>query len=131
MTKIKRFCVLNETHSGDNCFLCHRGYPMGNPYTHIKNKNTKAFIVVKNREEAIRRYGSYFELSLKMNSDFKNAFGKMVQACLTNTEVWLGCYCAENETCHVDYIIKRLRQECTKRMFKKILPQKPTDNKDV
>jgi hypothetical protein len=124
MSKIKRYCVLKEEHNGDNAFRVHRGYIMGNPYTHIKDKKTKAQIVVKSREEAIARYGRYFEKSLELNPDFREEFEKMIEACMNYEEVYLGCYCNEDEECHADYIIQRLRQECVKRMLKNVLSTK-------
>ena len=127
MSKINRYCVLKEEHNGDNAFRVHRGYPLGNPYTHIKDKTTKAMVIVKTREEAIDRYERYFENSLKLNPEFKEAFEKMVDACMTNNEVWIGCYCNLDESCHADYIIKRLRQECTKRMIKNVLSKDRQD----
>lgn len=127
MGQIKRYCVLKEEHEGPNAFRCHRGYIMGNPYTHIKNKKTKAQVIVKTREEAIERYGRYFEQSLKLNPDFKNEFEKMIDACMKYDEIWIGCYCQLSETCHVDYIVKRLRQECNKRMIKKVLEERGTN----
>ena len=124
MSQIKRYCVLKEEHNGDNVFKVHRGYILGNPYTHIKDKTTKAMVIVKTREEAIERYGRYFENSLKLNPDFREEFERMVEACMKYDEVWIGCYCSLNEDCHGDYIIKRLRQECTKRMIKNIMDKK-------
>lgn len=124
MTQIKRYCVLKEEHDGPNAFRCHRGYALGNPYTHIKSKKTKAQIVVDTREEAIERYKRYFEQSLILNLEFKKEFERMIDACMKYDEVWLGCYCNMNETCHVDYIIDRLRKECTKRMIRKTLENK-------
>lgn len=120
MSKITRYCVLKEEHNGDNVFRVHRGYALGNPYTHIKDKTTKAAIKVKTREEAIDRYKRYFEESLKLNNEFKMEFEKMIDACMVYDEVFIGCYCDLNEECHGDYIIKRLRQECTKRMLQKL-----------
>ena len=93
---------------------------MGNPYTHIKSKETKAMVIVKTREEAISRYARYFEQSLKLNPEFKKEFERMIEVCMNNDEVWLGCYCKLDEDCHVDYIIRRLRQECTKRLLKNV-----------
>ena len=118
--QIKRYCVLTEEHNGDNVFKVHRGYILGNPYTHIKDKTTKAMVIVKSREEAIEKYEKYFELSLKLNTEFKEEFERMVVACMEYNEVWIGCYCKLNETCHGDFIIKRLRQECMKRLLKNI-----------
>lgn len=124
MSQIKRYCVKKEEHTGPNVFKVHRGYALGNPYTHIKDKKTKAQVVVNTREEAIDRYKKYFEESLKINPVFKAEFDRIVDACMENEEVFVGCYCDLNESCHADYIIQRLRQECTKRMIKTILKNK-------
>ena len=128
MSQIKRYCVLNEEHSGENVFRVHRGYMFGNPYTHIKNKQTKAMIVVKTREEAIERYKRYFENCLKQLPEFREEFERMVDICMKYDEVWVGCYCDLKEDCHADYIIQRLRQECTKRMIKNVLEAKEKTN---
>lgn len=127
MAQIKRYCTLKEEHNGDNAFRVHRGYIFGNPYTHIKDKQTKALIKVKSREEAIERYKRYFEKCLEEIPEFKEEFEKMVDACMNYEEVWIGCYCNMNESCHADYIIKRLRQECTKRMVKNALKNKSNE----
>lgn len=124
MGKITRYCVLKEEHIGENAFRVHRGFILGNPYTHIKNKETKALIKVKTREEAIERYKRYFDASLKLNPEFKEEFEKMVDACMKYDEVWIGCYCDTNESCHGDFIVDKLKQECRKRMIKKLLRKK-------
>ena len=121
MSQIKRYCVLKEEHNGDNAFRVHRGYILGNPYTHIKDKTTKAMVVVKTREEAIEKYKQYFELALKTIPEFKEEFERMVDACMNNEEVWIGCYCKMDETCHADYIIECLKKECRKRMLSNLL----------
>ena len=124
MSQIKRYCVLKEEHNGENAFRVHRGYILGNPYTHIKDKTTKAMVVVKTREEAIERYKRYFDNALKIMPEFKEEFDKIVDACMNNEEVWIGCYCSMNETCHADYIIECAKKECRKRMLKNILSSK-------
>lgn len=124
MSQIKRYCVLKEEHEGPNAFRVHRGYILGNPYTYIKNKKTKAEVAVDTREEAIDRYERYFEQSLKLNPEFKKEFDRMVDVCMRYDVVYVGCYCAMNETCHADYIIKRLRQECNKRMVRQVLAKR-------
>ena len=54
MEKIIRYCVLEEDHYGNNVFKIHRPSIFGNPYTHIKNKKTKALVTVDSREEAVK-----------------------------------------------------------------------------
>lgn len=63
-------------------------------------------------------------MALKLMPEFKEEFERMVDACMEYDEVWVGCYCGLDERCHADYIIKRLRQECTKRMIKKAIKTK-------
>ena len=128
MSQIKRYCVMKEEHNGPNAFKVHRGYALGNPYTHIKDKKTKAQVVVNTREEAIDRYKRYFEESLKINPEFKAEFDRIVDACMEYDEVFLGCYCGLNESCHADYIIQRLRQECTKRMIQNALKNRTNED---
>ena len=48
------FNINNEDHFGDNVYLIHRPYILSNPYTHIKDKKTKAMFIVSSKEEAIK-----------------------------------------------------------------------------
>ena len=66
MAKLIRYCVMEEEHSGENVFIVHRPFVFGNPYTHIKNRETKALIKVSSREEAIKLYEPYFEKMLNV-----------------------------------------------------------------
>lgn len=125
--QIIRYCVTKEEHEGENVFKVHRGYIMGNPYTHIKQKATKAEIVVPSREEAIKRFERYFEKSLELNPEFSFEFQRMVEICMKHDIIYIGCYCGENETCHGDYIAKRLKQECRKRLLKKIKKERTNE----
>ena len=60
MGKIIRYCKLTEDHVGENVFDVSRAGILGNPYTHIKDRTTKALIKVKTREDAIELYKIYF-----------------------------------------------------------------------
>ena len=60
MGKIIRYCKLTEDHVGDNAFDVSRTNILGNPYTHIKERQTKAQVKVKTREDAIEYYKEYF-----------------------------------------------------------------------
>lgn len=120
MAKLIRYCKLKEEHYGDNVFDVSRPNIFGNPYTHIKDKNTKALVKVKTRDEAIDRYGRYFDNMLLCDEDFKQEFERAVNACFIYDEVYFGCYCKENERCHSDIVIEKVRKEATKRMMKNI-----------
>ena len=93
-----------------------KGYTLKSAGYTLKEKKSKG--------EVIDRYKRYIEESLKINPEFKAEFDKMVDACMEYDEVFLGCYCSLNESCHADYIIQRLRQECTKRMIQNALKNK-------
>ena len=125
MSKLIRYCKLKEEHSGDNVFDVSRPNIMGNPYTHIKNRKTKALVKVGSRDEAIERYGRYFDRMLILDKDFKDEFERMVEACFNYNEVYFGCYCNMNEKCHSEIIMEKVKKECRKRMLKNI---KKTDS---
>ena len=74
MAKIIRYCKLDEEHYGDNVFDVSRPNIFGNPYTHIRNRETKAQIKVKTRDEAIELYGHYFDNMLKDNTEVGERF---------------------------------------------------------
>lgn len=125
MSNIIRYCITKEEHEGPNSFRVHRGYILGNPYTHIKDKKTKGEVIVKTREEAVNRYERYFEESLKTRPEFREEFERIVDACMVYNTVYIGCYCDLNEKlCHSEYIIKRVHQECVKRMIKNAIKLK-------
>lgn len=127
MSNIIRYCITKEEHEGPNSFRVHRGYILGNPYTHIKDRKTKGQVIVKTREEAISRYERYFEESIKSRPEFRAEFERIVDACMEYDTVYIGCYCEMTESCHGDFIIKKLRQECVKRMVKNAIKTKKSE----
>jgi hypothetical protein len=55
-----------EMFDGENNYRIYRPYLLGNPYTHIKNRETKAIYLVNSREEAVQKYSHYlFSLCVK------------------------------------------------------------------
>lgn len=109
---------------GDNAFDVSRPNIMGNPFTHIKDRKTKALVKVKTREEAIEKYGRYFDKMLVLDKEFKEEFEKMVDACFKYDEVFFGCYCKMDESCHSDIIMEKVKKECRKRMMKKLIEKR-------
>ena len=98
---------------------------MGNPYTHIKNRQTKALVVVKNREEAISLYGTYFDMMMESDDEsgkkFREEFDKIYAAYKKFGEIFLGCYCHTDETCHCDVIRDKLLQRSMKEKLLKAM----------
>lgn len=112
MGKIIRYCKLTEDHVGDNVFDVSRAGILGNPYTHIKDRNTKALIKVKTREQAIELYKAYFKKMMsskdKEAMPFQREFRRIVDAYKNYDTVYVGCYCHLNEECHGDFIIDQV-----------------------
>ena len=112
MGKIIRYCKLTEDHVGDNAFDVSRTNILGNPYTHIKERQTKAQVKVKTREDAIEYYKEYFRRMMaskdKEAVPFQKEFRRIVDAYKKYDVVYIGCYCHLNESCHGDFIIEQV-----------------------
>ena len=119
MCGIHVFNITKEEHLDDNSFYCGRGSILGNPYTHIKDKETKARFIVKDREEAIDRYGSYFDVMYGSNMDFTAVVDEIYEKYKSGEDVWLGCYC-KPLSCHCDVIVDRLRKRLLKEKVEEI-----------
>lgn len=76
-----------------------RGSNFGNPFTHIKTKQTKAEFVVKSRKEAIEAYRSYLLSNPELLEEIKQLKGKT-----------LGCFC-KPKSCHGDIIVEVLESK--------------------
>ena len=106
-----------EDHSNNpNNFPIFRPSILGNPYTEIKDRNTKAMYVVKDREEAIRRYSDYFDIMYGSNEAFTKAVDKIYEKYKKGEDVYLECYCAP-KPCHGDVIAEKLRKRLIKEKF--------------
>lgn len=66
----------------------------GNPYTHLKDKTTKAEFIVDTREEAIKKYEEYLLNNPELISSIPELYGKT-----------LGCWCSP-KSCHGDVLVK-------------------------
>lgn len=103
--------ITKESHSGPNNFNCYRGVSvLSNPYTHIKDKKTKALFVVKDRETAIKMYGEYFDKMYGNNICFTKEIDRIYEKYKNGEDVYLGCYCAP-EHCHCDIIKEKLEKK--------------------
>lgn len=117
---VKRFNVLDEEHFGDNVYLIHRPFILSNPYTHIKDIQTKAMFVVNTRDEAIERYSHYFDIMYGKNIKFTKEFDEIYEKYKRGEEILLGCYCSIKEPCHGDIIIKKLQGKLIKEKMAEI-----------
>ena len=93
--------IVNKRHQ----FYCGRGSPLGNNYTHIQDKQTKAEFVVGSRAESIQLYRTYLHDKIankdKIVCDELNKIYKVA----INYDIQLVCYCAGfHDDCHCDVI---------------------------
>lgn len=75
-----------------------RGSEWGNPYTHIKNRATKADFIVRNREEAISSYKNWILSQPELMKKLPTLKGKI-----------LGCWC-KPKSCHGDILVELLNR---------------------
>lgn len=129
MGKITRFCMKNEEKMGDNVFVVCRPSIFGNPYTHIRNKETKALYKVKTRDIAIDLYDKWFDEMVLHDTDFRQHWDALYAAYRQYDEIFLGCFCALNERCHADIIATKLKKRAAKEMLDSLRAKdKETDN---
>lgn len=106
-----------ETHNGPNSFYIGRGSVLGNPYTHIKDKKTKAIYEVKDRDEAIDRYSDYFDLMYGSNIAYTKAIDEIYDIYKSEKDVYLGCFCKPLR-CHGDIIKEKLEKRLIREKIK-------------
>lgn len=75
-----------------------RGSKWGNPYTHIKDRETKAEYVVSTREQAIKLYRDWILLRPDLLADLHELKGKRI-----------GCYCFP-KSCHGDILVELIKE---------------------
>lgn len=118
--------VLDEDKFGNNVYLIHRPYILSNPYTHIKDKQTKAMFVVPTREEAIERYSHYYDVMYGKNIEFTKIIDEIYAKYRRGEDIYLGCYCAP-KPCHGNIIARKLQA----RMIKEKIAEAKKLKKDL
>ena len=124
MAKFIRYCKTQEQHYGENVFDVSRPNILGNPYTHIKDRETKALVKVRNRDEAIDLYSPYFDKMYETDEVYRQEVDRLYEAFKTFDEVYIGCYCKTSERCHSDIIIQKITQRSFKDTIKEIKKNK-------
>lgn len=115
---IKVYNINNEDHTSScNNYYIGRGSILGNPYTHIKDRETKALHVVPTREAAIERYGHYFDVMYSTNDSYKNKIDEIYEKYKNGEDIYLGCYC-KPLPCHGDIIAEKLQRRYIKEKIK-------------
>lgn len=110
--------ITEENHDEDpNNYFIYRPSILSNPYTHIKDKKTLAKYVVKTREEALKRYETYFDAMYSGNKPFRNLVDDIYEKYKSGETVYLGCFC-HPLPCHGDIIAEKLQQRLLKDKIK-------------
>ena len=114
-----------ETHN-KNDFYIGRGSILGNPYSHIKDRKTKAIYEAKDRDDAIDKYSYYFDLMYGSNKTFTQAIDEIYEVYKSGDDVFLGCFCKPLR-CHGDVIKEKLE----KLLLKERLMEKRNKNENI
>ena len=117
----------NEDHThDDNNYPIFRGASiLGNPYTHLPLKGTRAIYHVRNRDEAIDRYSNYFDLEYAHNKSFKDLVDEIYGKYKNGEDVYLECVCHPLR-CHGDIIKEKLERRLLKEKVAEIRRKKQT-----
>lgn len=128
-----------ETHCGDNNYRIYRPFLLSNPFTHLKDRQTKARYIVSNREEAVDMYNRYFDLMYESNIDFKDVVDEMYEKYRNGEDIYLECYCKkylssdtkphdDEISCHGDIIKAKLEQRLIQEKIREIKTNKINGN---
>lgn len=102
----------------ENNYPIYRGVSiLGNPYTHLPVKDTKAMFQCKTREEAIEKYDKYFDIMYGNNIEFTKIIDEMYEKYKNGEDIYLECNC-EPQLCHGDIIAKKLQEMFIKEKYK-------------
>lgn len=88
-----------------------RGSVLGNPYTHLDLKLTKAKFRVQTRQEAIENYESYIRKQIEQgNKEIIDELNRIIELMKIKNKVFLVCFC-KPASCHGDIIKKVLKEK--------------------
>lgn len=88
----------------NNVIYIGRGSVLGNPYTSIQDRETKAEFVVDSRKESIQAFKEYLLKKIEeKDEEICNTMNE-IYTLATQGDVYLACYCRPKKTCHGDVI---------------------------
>ena len=101
---------------------------LGNPYTDKPVGKTMAIYQVRTREEAIERYGAYFDMMYANNPPFKLLVDEIYEKYKNGEDVYLECYC-KPKPCHGDIIADRLKRRLLREKISEVKRKRNEDKK--
>jgi hypothetical protein len=110
-----------EDHSNhpNNYPIYRGGSVLGNPYTDKPLNGTMAVYRVKDRDEAIKRYSSYFDMQYGRNREFTAVIDEIYDIYKTGEDVYLECYCSPLP-CHGDIIVNKLQKRLLREKIREV-----------
>lgn len=129
MGKIIVYNRMNEDYSSspNNYPIFRGGSILGNPFTSEKISKTLAIYQVKDREEAISRYSSYFDMQYAHNTLFHKLIDEIYEKYKNGETIYLECYC-KPKPCHGDVIKSKLQQRLLKEKIQEYKKSKKCKN---
>lgn len=97
-----------------NVFYIGRGSVLGNPYTSIQDRETKAQFVVNTKEESIEKYKEYLNDCIKNKQEEVCNLMNQIFILAMKEDVYLSCYC-KPKSCHGDVIKEILESKMQKK----------------
>lgn len=117
----------DHTHDNNNYPIFRGSGILGNPYTHLPLRGTRAIYHVRTREEAIDRYSGYFDLEYEHNPAFRNVVDEIYSHYKKGEDVYLECVCHPSR-CHGDIIKEKLEKRLLKEKVAEIRARKRQKN---
>ncbi len=99
-----------------NVFYIGRGSALGNPYTSIQDRETKAQFVVNTKEESIEKYKEYLNDCIENKQEEVCNLMNQIFILAMKEDVYLSCYC-KPKSCHGDVIKEVLESKMQKKEF--------------
>lgn len=117
--------AVEDYSSNPNNYPIYRGGSiLGNPYTDKPVNKTLAIYHVANRDEAIKRYDSYFDTMYGTNEAFTELIDEIYEKYKSGEDVYLECYCGIGENghknCHGEVIKEKLQKRLIKEKINEI-----------
>ena len=107
----------------ENNYPIYRPSILGNPYTHLPVKDTKAMFQCKTREEAIEKYDKYFDIMYGNNIEFTKIIDEMYEKYKNGEDIYLECFCGKGKNgekkCHGEVIEEKLQKRLIKEKYEK------------
>ena len=107
----------------ENNYPIYRGVSiLGNPYTHLPVKDTKAMFQCKTREEAVEKYDKYFDIMYGNNIEFTKVVDEMYEKYKNGEDIYLECFCGKGKNgekkCHGEVIEEKLQKRLIKEKYR-------------